>query len=67
MGADAIYFISSIFVLWKFVSRRRWMSFSRMFTIVNPNIRIANGLSMFEMESELRYYEISVQTEVPLL
>lgn len=43
------------------------MSFSRMFTIVNPNIRIANGLSMFEMESELRYYEISVQTEVPLL
>ncbi|CAI7580335.1 unnamed protein product [Penicillium glandicola] len=35
-----------------------FISFTATLTVINPNVRIANGLPMLEMESELRYYEV---------
>lgn len=53
-----ISFTPSISALQEFLSRRKWKSFSRRLTVINPNVRTAKGLPMLEMESELRYYEV---------
>jgi hypothetical protein len=53
-----ISFSGPVFGLQRFLSRRKEPSYPRTLTVINPNIRIADGLPMIEMQSELRYYGI---------
>jgi hypothetical protein len=53
-----ISFTTSVSGLQIFLSRRKGASFPRTLTVINPNVRIASGLPMLEMESELIYYEV---------
>ncbi|CAG8271706.1 unnamed protein product [Penicillium salamii] len=53
-----ISFSASVLGLQRFLSRRKGPSFPRTLTVINPNVRIANGLPMLEMEPELRHYEV---------
>lgn len=53
-----ISFSASASGLLRFPSRRKGPSFPRTLSAINPNVRIAYGLPMVEMESELRYYEV---------
>ncbi|KAF9253083.1 hypothetical protein LCP9604111_609 [Penicillium roqueforti] len=53
-----ISFTASVLGLQRFLSRRKGPRFPRTLTVINPNVRIANGLPILEMESELRYYEV---------
>ncbi|KAF9885327.1 hypothetical protein FE257_013044 [Aspergillus nanangensis] len=51
-----ISFTASESGLQNFLSRRKGPSYPRKLTVINPNVRIAKGLPMIEMQSELRYY-----------
>jgi hypothetical protein len=53
-----ISFSESVFNLQRFLSRRKGPSYTGTLTIINPNTRIAHGLPMIKMQSELRYYGI---------
>lgn len=44
--------------LLKFLSRLKGRNFPKGLTAINPNVRIAHGLPMIEMESELKYYQV---------
>ncbi|EER25676.1 hypothetical protein CPC735_067760 [Coccidioides posadasii C735 delta SOWgp] len=54
-----ISFTSSIEGLERLISKRHWPeSTARTLTVVNPNARLAKGLPIVEMKSELEYYNI---------
>jgi hypothetical protein len=53
-----ISFFSSASALKSFLARRQRPRYSRRLIVINPNVRIAKGLPMIKMESELRYYEV---------
>lgn len=53
-----ISFSASASGLLRFLSRRKGASSPKTLTAMNPNVRIAYGLSMVEMESELKYHEV---------
>lgn len=53
-----ISFYTTVSSLLRFLSMRKGPSFTRKLTVINPNVRIAYGLPIVGMESELKYYKV---------